>query len=418
LGAFAPYVLKSSFFEGFAVLGLIPLTKLIRRLRMERNLDDAWLITDQGGPSLDRPVRFTISQNFRRQLQVRHLSVRLLCVGRREKARRILFEATPVELKDRTVREGESLEMPVEVVLLSGSRPSGPDLTREFNSIAWEVRLELEMDHCPTYRVKFGLDIQGSPTKGEKQEAESVGDEKPRALVDVRPVEPEFAGTILTKGKVAVGYVILFLIIGMQFLGIGMVLSVYPTLFPDDSGARPFFEVPKFQAELLAAGGVALFVVSLIYGLFFPSLFSGCYLYSVAKRAIGRRRDAIVQPGADSVYVDIIPRQNWNRAMLENAADIGFLKVDFAQREILFEGDKQRYRIPANAVLSCELKKVPGNGACMWLVVIRGNGKNGVWEAPVMPRLFKRRKTAKTRLQAAEELEKKIRALQAGAKEI
>jgi len=202
----------------------------------------------------------------------------------------------------------------------------------------------------------------------------------------------------------------------VQLLGVVMVVSVIPVLFPNNNSAtEPYWNLPKPQAEIVFGCGVALVAVVSVFGLMFPSLISGSYLHAVGKRNIARRRDAIVQPGPDSVWVDIIPRKNWNRMMLENASDIGFLRVDTARREILFEGDRERYRIPADALISCELVKThytptaPPNAPGFWLVLVRAAGPDGVWEAPIAPRLYKRRATTKARLLVAEALQKKIK---------
>ena len=80
------------------------------------------------------------------------------------------------------------------------------------------------------------------------------------------------------------------------------------------------------------------------------------WLRYVARRKIRRRADSLVDPGAsDARFVEIVPRANWDvRGLSENATDVGFLSFDFDGRFILFEGDTQRYRIPASALLDCE----------------------------------------------------------------
>jgi hypothetical protein len=128
-----------------------------------------------------------------------------------------------------------------------------------------------------------------------------------------------------------------------------------------------------------------------------------------------------VRPGGDSIFVEIIPRANWNRMMLENATDIGFLAVDVPGREIRFEGDKERYRIPAAALKSCTLEKslltsaARPNAPGIWLVVIRAFGESEIWEAPVAPRLNSSvLYGSKLRKRAAEALQSKIKALLPG----
>jgi hypothetical protein len=44
--------------------------------------------------------------------------------------------------------------------------------------------------------------------------------------------------------------------------------------------------------------------------------------------------------------------------MLEHASDVGFLRIDAKRRVLLFEGDKERYVVPAEAILGCEVERM------------------------------------------------------------
>lgn len=246
--------------------------------------------------------------------------------------------------------------------------------------------------------------------------SESIG-KKPSMYIDVQLVDPSSTRRILTKFNTFIGYLIMLPVLAVQLVGIGLMVSVFPTVFPDPQGSHPFWNLPPPEATKVLAGGLVLTLAVSIYGLMYPGLLSRLYIYSVAKSVIRSRRDAIVEPDGESLFVDVIPRSNWNRMMLENASDVGFLIVDTQRREIRFEGDRERYRIPANALYSCELEKsfhtstaqikAPGR----WLAVVRAAGRNGPWEAPFFPRLIDGPLRAKRRLQAIEELQKKIQSL-------
>lgn len=135
------------------------------------------------------------------------------------------------------------------------------------------------------------------------------------------------------------------------------------------------------------------------------------------KREIKQRLDAIVHPDEKSLFVEIVPRVNWNRTMWRTETDMGFLVVDSAQREIRFEGDKERFRVPVDALRSFEIEKTtmianakpnaPGN----FMVVLRAQSGESVWEAPVTPITGGSIFRSKTRQQAAEALKAKILAL-------
>ena len=61
----------------------------------------------------------------------------------------------------------------------------------------------------------------------------------------------------------------------------------------------------------------------------------------------------MVDPDAAAArFVEIVPKSNWDvRGLPENATDVGFLAFDFQARILLFEGDRERYRIPAGALI-------------------------------------------------------------------
>jgi hypothetical protein len=108
--------------------------------------------------------------------------------------------------------------------------------------------------------------------------------------------------------------------------------------------------------------------------------------------AIRQRPGALVEPDdPDAVYVGVVPRQNWGRLMLENCQDVGLLKTDPARRELLFEGVRQRWRIPADSIESCELEEYtvgppgPSNQNVFLLAVLLVSRDGGTWEAPLRP---------------------------------
>jgi hypothetical protein len=80
------------------------------------------------------------------------------------------------------------------------------------------------------------------------------------------------------------------------------------------------------------------------------------WLRRVARREVNRRPDRIVNPDASGVrFVEIVPRSNWNDlTLLENATDVGFIEIDAQRKRLLYEGDNERYRIPAKAIVGCK----------------------------------------------------------------
>lgn len=80
------------------------------------------------------------------------------------------------------------------------------------------------------------------------------------------------------------------------------------------------------------------------------------WLRRVARREVTHRTDRIVNPDTPGVrFVEIVPKSKWNDLTLsENASDVGFIEVDSQNKWLLYEGDNERYRIPAKAIVECK----------------------------------------------------------------
>jgi len=92
-----------------------------------------------------------------------------------------------------------------------------------------------------------------------------------------------------------------------------------------------------------------------------------------------------------ALFVQVIPRANWGKLKLDDASDLGFLRVDPQKRELLFEGDNEQYRVPGAAITSCEIEVfVSGQGThgatTLYRVVLQANHPSGFWEVPIAQR--------------------------------
>jgi len=104
---------------------------------------------------------------------------------------------------------------------------------------------------------------------------------------------------------------------------------------------------------VLAGLGVTVLLMWVLIGQLLRNPWSSRYVFHKTRAEFLRRPDPIVDPNdPEAILVEIIPRRNWGQVMLENAEDQGFLLVDRERRQLLFEGDNQRYRIPARALVS------------------------------------------------------------------
>lgn len=138
-------------------------------------------------------------------------------------------------------------------------------------------------------------------------------------------------------------------------------------------------------------GGMALVVVGFWFTLRYANLAPSLYLRRAIRNEIEMRPNAVLDAREDDLwYVDVIPRANWGKAMVKEFSDTGFLKIDPLSRCVLFEGDQERWRIPAASLISAAPESYkPGNtpadqeGEVFWVAVMRANVNGEVWEAPL-----------------------------------
>jgi hypothetical protein len=69
--------------------------------------------------------------------------------------------------------------------------------------------------------------------------------------------------------------------------------------------------------------------------------------------------------------------------------DLGLLKVLHERKVLAFEGDRERWLIPAEAILSCETasySEIAGDAVRQYLVVLQVQTPTGPRELPLSPR--------------------------------
>ena len=125
------------------------------------------------------------------------------------------------------------------------------------------------------------------------------------------------------------------------------------------------------------------------------------YALGRVRRWLGQRPDALV-PADDPAarFVDVVPRFQWHQTIPDKAADRGLLALDRAGRRLLFEGLKERYVIPAAAVVDCRVEAMlPHTGRWNFYAVVltvrypedampsvTGGRRGDEWEVPLLPR--------------------------------
>ena len=239
----------------------------------------------------------------------------------------------------------------------------------------------------------------------------------PAPLADIRPVESPFNHKIMTVRSMIIRN-LLILFISLLFFGgeASALLGLYRWL-PDNPGANAdnSEKIPLYI--FMIALGVPLAVVGGFLGLRKPSCLATWYLRNQARRELRSRPNPIVDPeDPEAIFVEVVPRKNWGRMMLETATDVGFILVDPARQELRFEGDCETYRIPGGAILSCEVEEfTQGQGTAgsvsFYPTVIRANHASGTWEAPVLKRGDVGSSGNDQRLERAQDLCAKIRSI-------
>lgn len=227
--------------------------------------------------------------------------------------------------------------------------------------------------------------------------------------VAIEDLAPDEAGKTLTRSVL-----LTLTIIALMPLALALVLAVglgvYIGLHWSDLGTAA-----KADAAAVAGAG-------LIGGLFLTVRYGDGISARIQQRMLAatlrKRPSTLVQPDdPDAMYVGVVPRENWGRVMLDTATDNGLIKIDPRRRELLFEGDRQRWRIPAASIVSCDLDQYglggppqPNEYNVIPLVVLRANRDGKVWEAPLSPlRTTLSRPTIEARRRRCRELHRHIR---------
>jgi hypothetical protein len=200
--------------------------------------------------------------------------------------------------------------------------------------------------------------------------------------VEIKAVEPEYAGKVLSRGMLWGGAILTFVPL-LTFLG-GLGLLLWATTILDGVVSP----VEKFIGFGMIAVGIVGMFLGITVALGNPSYLANRYLQKRLRRELARRPKRIVDPGnPEALFVEIVPKANWGRLMLDNASDVGLLLLDRAKREILFEGDHERFRISVDALTYCGFEEFvykQGHSTSRYYhVVLRIENPTQFWEAPL-----------------------------------
>jgi hypothetical protein len=206
-----------------------------------------------------------------------------------------------------------------------------------------------------------------------------------RSAAVVSRVPSPYCGRVLTSGA-ALAKNGLFLFQVLVTLAVSFVPAVLSVAVANRVNNKDLSFVP-----ILVGLGLTGLLLWLFIGQLLRNPWSSRYIYNKTLAEFQNRPDSIVDlTNPDAILIEVVPRRNWGKLTLENAEDQGFLCVDQERRQLLFEGDKNRYRIPAEAVRSCEVEVMNPNesrSAPIACVVLTFHDERiGEREVPLLPR--------------------------------
>ncbi len=200
----------------------------------------------------------------------------------------------------------------------------------------------------------------------------------------VEPLPAGEAGKVLTSGFVFRANVLGLspLLLGLAVAGLvgWLAYSAWDTWGVAELAAA-------ISAGVLVVAGALIFMVR--YEQYLPTAYQHRRLLSVLR---GREEHYVDPDDPEALCVEVIPRANWGKVMAQTASDVGLLKVDRQRRAVLFEGDRERWVIPAESILACEVEEYmafanaeESKNAQRAIVVLVANVEGRPWEAPVVP---------------------------------
>jgi hypothetical protein len=248
------------------------------------------------------------------------------------------------------------------------------------------------------------LRVSAPPTTaGEEFSARSIAGHVGRTVALER-LPPDAGATALDRaGKVEL--LLGLASVAVPLVGIGLI--IWGVLWAPWAGPP----AANWSGWLLLAAGLAAALVGGVLCWVNIDYLGMRYSYRSVCGIIGNRPDALVAAGdLAACWVDIVPRVQWHQLDPTKPAERGLLLIDLGHRRLLFEGMKERYVIPADAVRTCAVEPIlPHAGAWNLFAVVLtvryavgaatsliGGRRDDEWEIPLVcrPTEFRRYSTA------------------------
>lgn len=181
-----------------------------------------------------------------------------------------------------------------------------------------------------------------------------------RPTVTVTRLVPEGDRGLLTTRAVLLGNLYTMVPVAIVLGGIFVPLLLSLLIVPSDVPAKELeLSSPQWAGVIaLALLGIGTVGAGLYITLTDVSRWGTRYLQRLCRAALLARQDALVDPdAADALFVEIVPRENWGQIKLEDADDIGYLRLDPEGQQLLFEGGRERWALPGDAILDCSIEE-------------------------------------------------------------
>jgi hypothetical protein len=111
------------------------------------------------------------------------------------------------------------------------------------------------------------------------------------------------------------------------------------------------------EIGLIMGGALAALVISFAYLVLIGQFVAARYQVGVARQVLRTRPQVLIGAGdEDLIPVEVFDRSAWTSSIVKSV-DFGFLQIDASRRLLKFEGDKNRWEIPAGALTTCRIEE-------------------------------------------------------------
>lgn len=198
--------------------------------------------------------------------------------------------------------------------------------------------------------------------------------------------------TVFTKWNIFMVSMLVLIPAIALLSGLGLVAVGVMLLLPklDPSSAFDFLaNIPPNLGWPIGVAGLALVGYGIYASVRRTTSARDRYFYRKTLQIVQHRSRLAFDPEGDkAMFVELVPRERWQKLMLETATDFGFLCIDERRRKIDFEGDHRRITIPMQALSLLTAYALPGQVLHVVVIIVVNDGETemelpfSAYEAP------------------------------------